>query len=151
MTYTFIVERCSDLPVEQCCRVMKVWRCAFYGWQHRQTNPTAKMLADDELSELIVKIHDESRGTYGAARVTAELRLGLRRTVNRKRVERLMENVACRASAGGDAQSAAPVDDRRTRGRTISCTAGSVPTAPTGCGCRTSPSIGVLKLRGTSR
>lgn len=24
MIYTFIAERCSDLPVEQCCRVMKV-------------------------------------------------------------------------------------------------------------------------------
>ena len=28
MTYTFIVTRCSDLPVEQCCRVMKVSRAA---------------------------------------------------------------------------------------------------------------------------
>ena len=24
MTYTFIAERCSDLPVATCCRVMKV-------------------------------------------------------------------------------------------------------------------------------
>lgn len=76
MTYTFIVEHCADLPVERCCRVMKVSTSAFYGWRHRQANPTAKMLADAELGELIGKIHEQSRGTYGSPRVTAELRLG---------------------------------------------------------------------------
>ena len=90
MTYTFIVERCSDLPVEQCCRVLKVSTSGFYGWRHRQANPTAKMLADAELAEVIAKVHEQSRGTYGSPRVTAELRLGLGRRVNRKRVARLM-------------------------------------------------------------
>jgi len=90
MMYAFIVERCADLPVEQCCRVMKVSRSAIYGWSHRQANPTVKMLADAELGELIVKVHDQSRGTYGSPRVTAELRLGLGWQVNRKRVARLM-------------------------------------------------------------
>ena len=42
MIYTFIVERCADLPVEQCCRVMKVSRSAFFAWRHRQANPTAQ-------------------------------------------------------------------------------------------------------------
>ena len=44
MIYTFIVERCTDLPVEQCCRAMRVSRSAFYAWRHRQTEPTAKPL-----------------------------------------------------------------------------------------------------------
>ena len=90
MTYAFILEHCSDLPVEQCCRVMKVSRSAFYEWLHQQANPTARMLADAELGGLIVKVHEQSRGTYGSPRVTAELRLGLGRRVNRKRVARLM-------------------------------------------------------------
>jgi hypothetical protein len=90
MTYAFTVERCADLPVEQCCRTMKVSTSGFYDWWHRQANPTAKMLADAELGDLIDKIHDQSRGTYGVPRVTAELRLGLGGTVNRKRVARLM-------------------------------------------------------------
>lgn len=48
-------------------------------------------MADDaDLAELIAKIHDQSFGTYGAPRVTAELRLGLGRRVNHKRVQRLM-------------------------------------------------------------
>jgi putative transposase len=90
MTYTFIVECCSDLPVEQCCRVMKVSRSAFFAWRQLQSSPTPRMLADTELGELIVKIHEQSRGTYGSPRVTAELQLGLGRRVNRKRVARLM-------------------------------------------------------------
>ena len=48
------------------------------------------MVADVDLAEMVVKIHDQSHGTYGAPGVTAELRLGLGRQVNHKRVERLM-------------------------------------------------------------
>ncbi len=90
MIYAFIAERCSDLPVGHCCRTMKVSRSAFYAWRNRQANPTARMLADVDLGDLIIKIHDQSFGTYGALRVTAELRLGLGRQVNHKRVQRLM-------------------------------------------------------------
>jgi len=90
MIYAFIVDRCADIPVEQCCRTMKVSRSAFYAWRHARTNPTPRMLADADLGDLIVKIHDQSFGTYGCRRVTAELRLGLGRQVNHKRVERLV-------------------------------------------------------------
>ena len=69
---------------------MKVSRSAFYAWRHAQANPTPRMLADADLGDLIVKIHDQSFGTYGWRRVTAELRLGLGRQVNHKRVDRLM-------------------------------------------------------------
>lgn len=90
MIYAFIADRCADLPVDACCRTMKVSRSAFYAWRHAQANPTERMLADRELSDLVVKIHEQSFGTYGTRRVTAELRLGLGRDVNHKRVERLM-------------------------------------------------------------
>ena len=90
MIYVFIADRCADLPVEACCRTMKVSRSAYFAWRHAQANPTARMLADRELGDLVVKIHEQSFGTYGTRRVTAELRLGLGRDVNHKRVERLM-------------------------------------------------------------
>lgn len=90
MIYTFIAERCANVPVDAACRAMKVSKSAFYAWRHAQTNPTERMLADAEDGDLVVKIHDASFGTYGRRRVTAELRLGLGRTVNHKRVERLM-------------------------------------------------------------
>jgi hypothetical protein len=90
MMFTFIADDCADLPIEACCRTMKVSRSAFFAWRQRRSNPTPKMVDDIDLAELIVKIHDQSHGTYGAPRVTAELRLGLVRQVNHKRVERLM-------------------------------------------------------------
>jgi putative transposase len=48
------------------------------------------MLADQALTDQIRQIHARSRGTYGAPRVHAELRLGLDMGVGRKRVARLM-------------------------------------------------------------
>jgi putative transposase len=48
------------------------------------------MLADQALTDQIRQIHARSRGTYGAPRVHAELRLGLDVHVGRKRVARLM-------------------------------------------------------------
>ena len=90
MIYTFIDKACADLPIAVACRTMKVSRSAFFAWRHAQAHPTAKMLADRELGDLVVKIHEQSFGTYGTRRVTAELRLGLGREVNHKRVERLM-------------------------------------------------------------
>ena len=32
MTYTFIAQRCSDLPVAACCRVMGVSTSGFYAF-----------------------------------------------------------------------------------------------------------------------
>jgi len=59
------------------------------------------------LSETIVEIHRRSRGTYGAPRVHAELRLGMDIRVGRKRVERLMR-----------AQGLQGITRRRRRGLT---------------------------------
>jgi len=90
MIYTFIAGHCSDLPVVACCRVMKVSVSGFYEWRHRQAHPSARSLANAELTETICEIWRQSRGTYGSPRVWAELRLGRQVTVSRKRVERLM-------------------------------------------------------------
>jgi putative transposase len=88
MTYAFIDERCSDLPVATCCRVMKVSTSAFYAWR---ANPVSERdWADAHLANTIVDIHRMSRRAYGAPRVHAELRLGEGVRCSRKRVERLM-------------------------------------------------------------
>lgn len=90
MIYAFIAGRCSDLPVAACCRVMKVSVSGFYEWQQRQASPSARSLANAELTETIHEIWAQSRGIYGSPRVWAELRLGQNISVSRKRVERLM-------------------------------------------------------------
>jgi putative transposase len=68
---------------------MKVSKSAFYAWRHPQANPTERILADRDVGDLVATTHDQSFGVYGWRRVTAELRLGLGRTVNHKRVQRL--------------------------------------------------------------
>jgi len=54
--------------------------------------PSARAVADAALLEQIRDIHARSRGTYGAPRVHAELRLGLGVRAGRKRVARLMRS-----------------------------------------------------------
>lgn len=88
MTYTFITERCSDLPVAVCCRVMKVSISGFYAWR---AQPVSDRDWDDAvLTNIIVDIHRRSRRSYGSPRVHADLRLGAGISCSRKRVERLM-------------------------------------------------------------
>src|SRR5262245_65403584 len=73
------------------CRVLGVSPSGYYAW--RQRPPSARARQDAELTMKIHTIHLESRGTYGAPRVHAELAAqGLR--VGRKRVARLMRMAA---------------------------------------------------------
>ena len=88
MTFTFIAERCSDLPVTMACRVMKVSTSGFYAWRAQPVSD--RDWVDAQLTNTIVDIHRMSRRSYGSPRVHAELRLGQGRRCSRKRVERLM-------------------------------------------------------------
>ena len=75
------------------CRVLGVSPSGYYTWRVRP--PSVRARRDSELLERIVAIHAESRGTYGAPRVQAELRAqGVR--VSRKRVARLMRQAGVR-------------------------------------------------------
>jgi hypothetical protein len=88
MTCTFIAQRCSDLPVAVCCRVMKVSTSGFYKWCAQPVSD--RDWNDALLTNIIVDIHRMSRRSYGSPRVHAELRLGLDLRCSRKRVERLI-------------------------------------------------------------
>ncbi len=70
------------------CRVLNVSRSGYYGWRDRPLSE--RDTANELLTKHIVKIHADSRETYGWPGVHAELRLGLGRQVNHKRVARLM-------------------------------------------------------------
>jgi putative transposase len=73
--------------VRAMCRALDVSPSGFYAARNRP--PSARAVADAELSSRIRVIHDESRGTYGMPRVHAELAAGGVR-IGRKRVARLM-------------------------------------------------------------
>lgn len=70
------------------CRVLGVPRASYYAWKGHRPSPRA--VADAELTERIRRIHKASRGTYGAPRIHAELRLGEGVCTARKRVARLL-------------------------------------------------------------
>jgi putative transposase len=76
--------------VSRLCRVLGVARAGYHAWASRP--PSARTVADQALTEQIRQIHARSRGTYGAPRVHAELRLALGVRVGRKRVARLMRS-----------------------------------------------------------
>ena len=77
----------ADHAIATLCRVLGVSTSGYYAWQHRA--PSARAQRDAELTMKIHTIHLESRGTYGAPRVQAELAAqGIH--VGRKRVARLM-------------------------------------------------------------
>ncbi len=80
----------------RCCELFEVSRAAYY--QRQDATPTPRQLDDDQLSVEIIDIHDESGGSYGTPRVTAELR---RRDhqVSRRRVGRLMRQAGLEGRA----------------------------------------------------
>ena len=68
-------------------RVLEVSPSGFYAWRKRP--PSKREQADEMLTQAIKKIHQKSKGTYGAPRIHAELaEQGWH--VGRKRVARLM-------------------------------------------------------------
>jgi hypothetical protein len=78
----------DGFPVAVTCRVLEVPTSTYYEAIKRE--PSAREVEDRHLTGLIVEVHEDSRGTYGAPRVHAELRMGLGLRVGRKRVARLM-------------------------------------------------------------
>jgi putative transposase len=77
------------------CRVLEVSRSGYYEWRRR--GASMRDVDDAHLLDTIIDVHTAARGTYGARRVHAELRLGRELTVGRRRVERLMR---CHRLAG---------------------------------------------------
>jgi putative transposase len=80
-------QKAAGFPIAAACQAAGVTRSAYYAFTAKR--PSQRQQDDARLIGEIRRIHARSHGTYGAPRVTAELR---RRgqAVNHKRVERLM-------------------------------------------------------------
>jgi putative transposase len=80
------------------CKLLGVSRSGYYAWRRRP--PSERTRFDAVLSEKIETIHPNSRATYGAPRVHAELKaIGIR--CSRKRVARLMRRAKLRGCLRG--------------------------------------------------
>lgn len=78
----------GGVRVAVACRMLGVSASGYY--EQRGRPPSPRAVADQALSLQIREIHNWSRGTYGAPRIHAELRLGRGLRCGRKRVFRLM-------------------------------------------------------------
>jgi len=90
MTFRLIEAERAEHPVSRLCKVLGVSRVGFYAWRTRPAS--ARKQRDRELEQLIQAVFIDSRQTYGAPRVHAELQArGVR--VGKKRVARLMRRL----------------------------------------------------------
>ncbi|MEM8793912.1 MAG: IS3 family transposase [Pseudomonadota bacterium] len=101
----------AKFPIGTMARSMGVSRSGFYAWQARE--PSARDIADQELTELIRQIHAASSESYGAPRIHAELTAGGVH-VGRKRVERLMKAVG-RTGVSRRRRARTTIRDERVR------------------------------------
>ena len=88
----------EGLPIENACRVVGVSVSGYYSWLDRP--PSAKAIRHAWLTELIVKIHADSKAAYGARRVHAELTLGHGITVGHEAVAMLMRRAGLQGLSG---------------------------------------------------
>lgn len=79
----------AEHSIYQLCKAFEVSPSGYYDWSHRQEHPSQRHQLDQQLKAQIIRIHKESRKTYGSPRVQAKLRqVGQRH--GRNRISRLM-------------------------------------------------------------
>jgi len=79
----------TEHPIRFLCGCLDVSPSGYYDWKRRQENPCPRAKTDQDLKADIVRIHQESRQTYGAPRIQASLvQQGQRH--GRNRIARLM-------------------------------------------------------------
>ena len=88
----------EDLPVQAACRILGASEAGYYAWRNRPPSPRA--IRHAWLTDVIAGVHRDSRQTYGARRVHAELTLGLGITVGHSTVELLMQRAGIQGLSG---------------------------------------------------
>jgi len=92
MRFRLIEAEKTQHPVSLLCSVLGVSRAGYYSWRSR--SPSRRALADDRLARLIARVFTDSHETYGAPRIQAELADDHGLGFGRKRVARLMRELA---------------------------------------------------------
>jgi transposase InsO family protein len=72
MRYVCIDRRRNQYPVKMMCRVLKVSRSGYYAWRVRPESERSK--TDRQLTQIIRRLHTDSKGVYGSPKITADLR-----------------------------------------------------------------------------
>ncbi|WP_327686599.1 IS3 family transposase [Streptomyces sp. NBC_00467] len=88
--FQFVADHQRRYGVKRLCSILDVSRSSFYYWCRTATDRAARQVADARLAARIQAVHLDSDGTYGAPRITAELRERCGEAVNHKRVARIL-------------------------------------------------------------
>ncbi len=87
--YPFIeAEKVADRNVSRACELLEVSRSAYY--EQRIRTPSAREIEEAELTAVIVRLHEKSKGVYGAPKIHDDLLEEGRRHA-RKRIARIMK------------------------------------------------------------
>ena len=87
--FQFVADHQQRYGAKRLCQIVGVARSSFYYWRSTAADRAARDAADRTLAGQIRAVHAAFDGTYGAPRITAELRDN-GSLVNRKRVARVM-------------------------------------------------------------
>lgn len=79
----------TDHAIGALCQVFEVSASGYYDWRKRQKHPGGRAQQDQQLKQRIGQIHQKSRQTYGAPRITEALQQAGQRH-GRNRIARLM-------------------------------------------------------------
>ncbi|MFD5513900.1 IS3 family transposase [Streptomyces sp. NPDC127051] len=95
-----LVNRCQFVDdhqrrhgVKRLCDILGLARSSFYYWRRTAAARVARQTAEAGIAARIRKVHQDSDGTYGAPRITAELRDEGGPVANHKRVARIMRTI----------------------------------------------------------
>ncbi|MET7889589.1 IS3 family transposase, partial [Streptomyces avermitilis] len=89
----FVEDHQRRFGVKRLCDILGIARSSFYYWCRTAPDRAARQAVEAELAARIRKVHQDSDGTYGAPRITAELRDEGGPVVNHKRVARIMRTI----------------------------------------------------------
>ncbi|MFD3416224.1 IS3 family transposase [Streptomyces cyaneofuscatus] len=88
--FRFVADLHRRYGVKRLCSILGISRSSFYYWRRTAADRAARQAADARLAALIRGVRQDSDGTYGAPRITAELRETSGKALNHKRVARIM-------------------------------------------------------------
>lgn len=94
MRFDFILVEKANYPVAALCRNLEVTRQGFYAYVKRR--PSQRAEQDQRLRREVLRLFNESHGTYGSPRILRDLfAMGIR--TSKRRVERLMKEMGLQA------------------------------------------------------
>ena len=85
-------------PIRTLCQALEVSPSGYYDWCHRQTQPGPRARENAQLLEHIIRLHQDSRETYGSPRIQVQLRRA-GHAHGRNRIARLMRQQGLRGRA----------------------------------------------------